>query len=369
LLKVTWLSEEQKVDYRMRDNTTNLLSEYDFLAMEEEIRNTWEWSYDLIDHLEWFNHGINLFQSDDFNEEIEDEVPEIKPQDVIVKKWDIFKLWDHYLMCGDSTSHNDTQKLMQGQKANMIFTDPPYNVNYKWQWKNTSRWIENDHMSDDNFDLFLNDVFARYKETTKNEAWVYVFHSTSTQAAFERSMLKNDFEIKNQLIWNKPSAALWWWAYRWKHEPFYYASIKNTTTNFYWDRTHSTVIETLQWKSDVQILNIIKRAKKAESEWKGTIWSMSRASVSWYVHPTQKPVELIEYALKNSSKPGNIVTDFFGGSGSTLVACEKTWRECRTMELDPHFVQVILKRYHEVTNGLKEITCINRKIDISKIVH
>jgi DNA modification methylase len=274
-------------------------------------------------------------------------------------------------MCWDSTKIDDVSKLMNQELASMIFTDPPYNVNYKWQWKITwtNRKIENDNMSDENFLDFLNDTFDVYKQICIKEAWVYVFHSTSTASIFEKALKHNWFDIKNQLIWNKPSSALWWWDYRWKHEPFFYCSVKWSKTNFYWDRTHSTVIETLEWKTDKELLNILKRARDAEAEWKVTIWSMRRANVNEYVHPTQKPVELIEYALNNSSKIWDNVVDLFWWSGSTLVACEKRKRTCYTMELDPVFVQTIIKRYHEVTNWKKKILSLTRDLDINNILN
>ena len=366
VLRITGLTNTQKKDYRIRDNTTNLMSEWDLEALHQEILALWEDSYDLIDQIEWLD-TLNFFDDETYNEEIEDEVPNIENQEIVVKQWDIFKLWDHILVCGDSSKKEDVQKLMQWKQADMIFTDPPYNVNYKWGWKitGTDRKIENDHMSDTNFITMLNEWFKRYQEITKKEAWVYVFHSTSTKIQFQQALELNGFEIKNQLIWNKPSAALWWGDYRWKHEPFFYCSQKEWKTNFYGDRAHGTVIETFKNKSDEDILRMIKRVKKAESEWKMTLWSMRRCNVNEYVHPTQKPIELIEYALKNSSKKWNIVVDLFWWSGSTLIASEKTNRTCHMMELDPIFIQTIIQRYFDVTNWSKEIECLNRNLNLS----
>jgi DNA modification methylase len=320
---------------------------------------------DIMEHLD-FDLWLN-FWNEEYNEEIEDEIPNIEHQKIVVQHWDIFQLWNHILMCWDSSNQEDVQKLMNKKQADMIFTDPPYNVNYKWGWKKTgtNRKIENDHMSTQNFQIMLNQWFKRYQEVTKKEAWVYVFHSTSTQIQFQQALEENGFEIKNQLIWNKPSAALWWWDYRWKHEPFFYCTQKDSKTNFYGDRTNATVIPTLENKTEKQLLNILKRAKEAEKEWKTTLWSIKRENVNEYLHPTQKPIELIEYALKNSSKSWDIVLDLFWGSWSTLIAAEKTQRICYMMELDPSFIQVMLQRYHDVTNGSKPIKCMNRDLDFS----
>ncbi len=369
VVRVFWLTEDQKKDYRIRDNTTNLLADFNLDNLRIELESLWDFSVDIVEHLD-FDLNFNLFESESYDENVEDEVPQVDNKKIIVKHWDIFQLWEHRLMFWDSTKSDEVEALMNWVKANMIFTDPPYNVNYKWQGKitGTDRKIENDNMSDENFLHFLDDVFDVYRKYTDKEAWVYVFHSTSTASIFEKALEHNGFDIKNQLIWNKPSSALWWWDYRWKHEPFFYCWISGSKTNFYWDRTHSTVIETLHWKTEKQLLNILKRAKDAEAEWRTTLWSMKRANVNEYVHPTQKPVELIEYALNNSSKIWDNILDLFWWSGSTLIASEKKQRTCYMMELDPVFVQTIIKRYYEVTKWKKEITCLNRNLDINKIL-
>lgn len=176
-----------------------------------------------------------------------------------------------------------------------------------------------------------------------------MFHASRTSAQFEKALAINNYEIKNQLIWNKPMSALGWGDYRWKHEPFFYAGQKGKSLQFCGDRTHSTVWDFQ--KTDQQLLNWARRQKKAETDGKTTIWSMKRDNVHEYVHPTQKPVELISYALFNSTKADDIVLDLFLGSGSTLIAAEKTGRICYGMELDPRYVDVIRQRYEDYVNG------------------
>ena len=205
-----------------------------------------------------------------------------------------------------------------------------------------------DDVLSDAFDTFLDKVFANFKEHTKAGGGNYVFHASRTQAQFEKALAANNYEIKNQLIWNKPMSGLGWGDYRWKHEPFFYAGQKGDSIQFYGDRTHSTVWDFQ--KTDQQLLNWAKRQKLAEAQGKTTIWSMKRDNTHEYVHPTQKPVELITYALSNSTKADDIVLDLFLGSGSTLIAAEKTGRICYGMELDPKYVDVILKRWEEYTN-------------------
>jgi DNA modification methylase len=322
--------------------------------------------------LDWLNELysdiVEVDTIDAINKEtIEDDVPRA-PDEMIVERWDIFQLGTHILMFWDSTSPEDVKTLMSGEKASMVFTDPPYNVNYKGGGENTSNTIMNDKMSTDQFAQFLDMVFSRYQEISVEKAWVYIFHSTSTQREFQNSLEKAGFEIKNQLIWNKPMASLGWGDYRWKHEPFFYCTFKGNSANFYGDRTHGTVIDIHETKSEKDLAKAIIRSREIEKEWRTTIWSMKRENVQEYVHPTQKPVELIGYALENSSKKGEIVVDLFGGSGSTLIACEKYHRRSRIMELDPQYIQVIIKRYYEYTGIREGIRCLNRDIDLSPIL-
>lgn len=156
-------------------------------------------------------------------------------------------------------------------------------------------------------------------------------------------------EVKSQLIWNKPHAGLGMNEYRAKHEPFFYATIKDEKPSFYGDRTHTTIIDFQ--KSDAQLTAWAKKQREAEKAGRTTIWTMKREPVSDYVHPTQKPVELIMYALANSSKVEDAILDPFLGSGSTLIACEKTNRNCYGSELDPKFVDVIVERYVEYSEN------------------
>lgn len=349
---VTDLTKAQIKKLRILDNRIGDFAQYDKDALRTELAELWDWGlYDLF-LWRWLEKKTD-------KEEVEDNVPLLSKSDIIVKPGQLFKLWDHYLLCWDTTDTEAVKKFMGNVMADCIFTDPPYNVNYKWMWKKTSRGIENDHMSSSDFDVFLDKVFATYYEVVKKGGGMYCFHSTSTQAQFQKHIEKNWFEIKNQLIWNKPMAALWRWDYRRKHEPFFYCGIKNESIQFYGDRTHSTVVDSLKDKSDKEILKIIKAAKEAEKNGMTTIRSMKRENVSEYVHPTQKPIELIQYALTNSTKIWDVVVDFFQWSGATLIACEKMSRVCYWIEMDPFFVQTIIARYHYYTDWEKEIRCLN----------
>jgi len=342
VIKKEDLTPEEVAAYRLADNKLNE-SAWDMKLVVEELRGM---SLPMLD-LTGFSRDLVL--EDD---EKDDVIPEVEGEPRS-KRGDVYMLGSHRVMCGDSTNADDVAVLMQGTKADLIFTDPPYNVAYQGRGETTSRTIENDDMSDEAFAIFLNEVFKRYRENIKLGAGSYVFHSTSTQDQFAKAMEDNGFSIKNQLIWNKPTASMGWGDYRWKHEPFYYAGLKDVPTQFYGDRTNATVIDL--HKSEQDLMRWAKREKKLESEGKTTIWTMKRDSVQGYKHPTQKPVELITYALANSSKMGDVVLDLFLGSGSTLIASEKSGRICFGMELDPTFIDVIVTRYVQYT-GINEVT-------------
>jgi DNA modification methylase len=288
---------------------------------------------------------------DDPDSDKDDEAP-VLAEDSKTQIGDVWKLGRHRIMCGDATNPDHVKTLMDNQQADVVFTDPPYNVNYKGRGQKTSNTIANDNMEGSAFGQFLEKVFKNYREVVKAGAGLYVFHSSSSQAQFEYAIEKAGMEVKNQLIWNKPAAALGWGDYRWKHEPFFYCATKGKKVQFYGDRKHSTIWDFQ--KTDAQLFAWAQKMKRAEEQGKTTIWSMSRDKVGEYVHPTQKPVELIVYALRNSSKSGDLVLDFFLGSGSTLIAAEKIERTCFGLELDPKYIDVVIKRWEDYTGEKAE---------------
>jgi DNA modification methylase len=237
---------------------------------------------------------------------------------------------------------------MGGVSADMVFTDPPYNVNYKGQGEKTKRGIENDNMDDASFTQFLGDFFKSAEPSVKNGAGWYVFHSSTTQDQFKIAMEEAGLIIRTQLIWNKPTSALGWGDYMWKHEPFYYAGKKGKLV-FYGDRTHKTIFDF--HATEKELIAWVKREKRLETMGLSSIWTMKRDPMNEYVHPTQKPVELITYAMVNSSKAGDVVLDPFGGSGSVIIAAEKSDRVGYSIELDPTFVDIIVQRYVDYTKG------------------
>lgn len=361
VIQYTDLTEEQKKKYRLLDNRLADLSEYDLENLRLELQElNDEWMNDL------FSEFDLQLDEEERDEDKEDEVPAAQP-DPIVQEWDIFELegknGKHYLICGDSTKAETYTKLTElaGKKADLLFTDPPYNVNYKGQGKKTSNGILNDRMSDQNFLFFLQDTFHALQTALNSTAPMYIFHASKTQREFQNAMEENGIEIISQLIWNKPSINHIGAAYKSKHEPFFYARMKGADIPRYGSEIFEETVRTLPTraeKSDKEILQMIKKVKEAEKEGLTTIRTQKRHPVQDYEHPTQKPVELVERAILNSSREWESVLEPFAGSGTTLIAAEKTGRISLNIELDPKYVEVILKRYKRITK--REITCLNR---------
>lgn len=368
VIQYTDLTEEQKKKYRLLDNRLSDLSDYDLENLRLELQElNDEWMNDL------FSEFDLKLEEEEWNEEIEDEAPAVQP-DPIVQEWDIFELegknGKHYLICGDSTKIETYTKLTElaGKKADLLFTDPPYNVNYKGQGKKTSNGILNDRMSDQNFLFFLQDTFYALSTALKPTAPMYVFHASKTQREFQNAMEENGIEIISQLIWNKPSINHVWASYKSKHEPFFYAKMKGADIPWYGSELFEETVRTLPSraeKSDKEILQMIKKVKEAEKEGLTTIRTQKRHPVQDYEHPTQKPVELVERAILNSSREWELVLEPFAGSGTTLIAAEKAGRLSLNIELDPKYVEVIIKRFKRITKG--KVTCNRDDLDLNQI--
>ena len=341
--ETTPLTETQEMAYRIADNKLNE-SDWHMGLVKDDLIDLEAKGFDIT--MTGFDRDVIL--EDDENDDV---VPEAPPEPKS-KVGDVYELGKHIVLCGDSTDSDIWQKIMNGRKADMVFTDPPYNVNYAGRGKNTSEGILNDDMDSEAFDTLLDKAFGCIAEATKAGAGWYVFHSTTTQAQFERALRKHGLAIRNQLIWNKPTASMGWGDYRWKHEPFFYASKDGVESIFYSGRDKYTVIDFHD--SEQKILNWAKKQQKLEKEGRFTIWTMKRDRVSEYKHPTQKPVELITHTLHNSSKAEDLVVDPFLGSGSTLIACQKTERVCAGLELDPKFVDIIVQRWVDYT-GIEQV--------------
>lgn len=259
------------------------------------------------------------------------------------RRGDVWQLGPHLLMCGDSTSEEDVARLMDGAKAALVVTDPPYNVAVESDSARLAadgrNSIMNDDMPAEEFAGFLHAVFQRYAGIMEPSAAVYIFHPSSYQREFENAMNAAGIVVRSQCVWVKNAASFGWSQYRWQHEPVFYAHMKGKAPAWYGDRRQSTV-----WRAGLP----------AEEPEPSTVWEISRGDVTKYVHPTQKPLELLAIPIKNSSSHGDVTVDLFGGSGSTLMTCDQLGRICRTMELDPIFCDVIKQRYQAAT-GTKPV--------------
>lgn len=252
----------------------------------------------------------------------EDEAPE-PPEVAKTQPGDLYQLGQHRLLCGDATVLTHVQRLMGEDQADMVFTDPPYNVDYTGKTADALT-IQNDKMSNEKFYQFLLDAFANMAMLTKPGSAIYICHADSEGLNFRTAMVSAGWLLKQCIIWNKNAFVMGRQDYHWKHEPILYGWLLGASHNWFGDRKQCTV-----WDFD-------KPQRNGE-------------------HPTMKPVSLVAYAIQNSTMPGHIVMDLFGGSGSTLMACEQTGRVCRTVEFDPKYCDVIVQRWEKYTGRSAEL--------------
>ena len=246
----------------------------------------------------------------------EDAVPELSDTPISLPG-DLWILGDHRLLVDDATDPNAVAKLLADSPADLVFTDPPYNVDYEGYTEQRLK-IKGDRMSDAAFKEFLEYAFRSYRTIVKPGASMYVCHSSSWQREFQNALEAAGFEVRCQIIWAKNTFAWGFGRYKFQHEPIFYAHVTDQKDPWYGDKTQST------------------------------LWHEKKPAAN-RIHPTAKPVELVERALLNSSKSGDIVADLFGGSGSTLIGCERRGRHARLMEIDPKYADCIVRRYQEYT--------------------
>jgi len=285
--------------------------------------------------------GIDQFSLEKKNEK-DDEAPET-PDEATSKLGQIYQMGPHRLMCGSATDPDQMAQLMGNVKADMVFTDPPYNVDYKGKGENTKEGILNDKMSDENFQVFMNETYDMMERHSKKSSPWYVCHNHKAQVEFEIGIETTGRSCKTQIIWVKPSAGLGMNEYRSQHEVMFYAVHRDEKVKFYGDRTNTTV-----WDLSMSPEDMLKEFKKLKAG-TSSVWRIGRDNVLDYAHPTQKPVDLVGRAILNSSKAEDVILDSFLGSGTTLIAAQKHGRVCYGMELDPKYVDVIVQRWEEYT--------------------
>lgn len=357
VVKVFWLSEEQKKDYRIRDNTTALLADFDLENLKIELESLWDFSSDILSHLN-FDIWLNFWEEKTFDESIEDEVPEIEDdEEIIVKEWDIFQVWTHVLMCGSSTDEKQVKKLLNSKKVNCVITDPPYLMNFEWsiwKWgkksnKHNHKKIENDDLKWLEWQKFLQDFLKQIKE---NCSWsYYIFFYRLWIDKIFKAMDQEKMRRRNLIIWKKNHFNLSPTDYKSIYEPIVNGWANDYQPIFYgWNEEHKFYWR--KWEIDVldlEVSSVLENQKTLKND----------------LHPTMKPISLIEKILNNSTKENDTVLDLFWWSGSTLIACEKKQRKCFMMELDTKYVQVIIKRFMQVTGETQKVKCLNRKLDLN----
>jgi DNA modification methylase len=297
------LNDEQIKAFRLADNKTAELATWDLSKLEDELAHLdmdmLQFGFEEMEELLPDNAA-----DDDFD--VDDEIPEIP----FSQPGDIYELGPHRLMCGDSTDSEQVKTLLDGKEVDMIFTDPPYNVDYE----GTAGKIKNDKMEDDTFYLFLLDAFKNMFEHTKPGGAIYCCHADTEGLNFRNAFKNAGYKLAECLIWVKNALVLGRQDYHWRHEPILYGWKEGAAHYFVDDRSQDTIWE-------------YNKPRKNEE------------------HPTMKPLELVGKAISNSSRRHESILDLFGGSGSTMIAADQLDRKSFLMELDEKFIDVTVKRY------------------------
>ena len=322
---VDYLTDAQKKAYILADNRMAMDAGWDDELLKIEMEELQNLGYDLeftgFDEKEL----ADLFGVDDKEvKEDEFDLTAALEKASFVERGDVWFVGKHKLMCGDATSSEDVAKLMEDKKANLILTDPPYNVAFK---SSDGLTIQNDSMDNNDFYEFLYLSFKNMADHLENGGAAYVFHADTEGLNFRKAFIDAGFHLAGCCIWVKDSLVLGRSDYQWQHEPVLYGFLQNGKHPWYSDRKQTTI-----WNFD--------KPKKNSN------------------HPTSKPLDLLAYPINNSTQANAIVIDTFGGSGSTLMACEQMNRICYTMELDEKYASVILRRYVEDTNDSENVYVI-----------
>ena len=334
---VDHLTEAQKKAYIIADNRMALDAGWDEEILRVEIEALQAEAFDISltgfgdDEIsDIFGKDKNGVEDDDY------DLTAALEKAAFVEKGDVWVVGRHRLVCGDATSADDVAILMDGKKANLIVTDPPYGVSFK---STSGLTIKNDSMKDEEFYNFLHKSFENMVAHLESGGSAYVFHADTEGLTFRKAFIDAGFHLAGVCIWSKNSLVLGRSDYQWQHEPVLYGFLKNGKHRWYSDRKQTTI-----WN--------FNKPKRNEN------------------HPTSKPLDLLSYPIRNSSQENAIIIDTFGGSGSTLMACEATNRICYTMELDEKYASVILRRYVEDTGDVDGVYVLrgDKRIPYTELV-
>lgn len=353
VIRLGHLNEEQRKAYTLIHNklTMNTGFDLDILASElQAIENInmkdYDFELDISDEM-----VIEDIEEDNFNPEV--------PEEATAKRGQVYQLGEHRLMCGDSTSAADVQKLMGDEQADCLLTDPPYNVNYGGDASSPAntgkhRLIENDNLTDSDFYKFLLAFYQNAESALRPGGSFYIWHADSEGYNFRKALRDAGLQLRQTLIWNKNALVLGRQDYQWKHEPCLYGWKDGAAHYFTSSRSETTVYEdeTPDF-SKMKKEELVKMLESVYSQATTVIDEMKPSKSD--LHPTMKPLRLMAYLIQNSTRKGEIILDLFGGSGSTLIAAEETKRRCRMMEYDPRYVDVIIQRWEEQTGKKAEL--------------
>lgn len=343
------IEEEKRKALIIADNKLALNAGWDQELLALELRAIGEYAaltgFSENELLEYFGGGIDEGLTDP------DAVPEI-PDKPVTKKGDVWLLEGHRVMCGDTTSSDDIDALMCNDQADMVWTDPPYNVNYEGG-SGPRTTIENDDMESQAFRLFLLDSFATMLTKTKDGGCIYIAHADSEGRNFRSAMEDSGWMMKQCLIWAKNRAVLSRQDYNWQHEPILYGWKPGAAHYFAGDFTLTTLIDEAEEPSDMSKKELVELVEEIKKHQNSSVIRVDRENKCG-LHPTMKPVNLVRQCVIASAREGEIVLDGFGGSGTTLITCQTVRRKARIMELDPLFCDVIVKRWQDFTG--KEAT-------------
>ena len=349
------LTEQQIKAYRLADNRVAELAAWDMDKLNIEL--------EALENIDMTAFGFEEFD-DTEDEEPEDIIEDDLPEDVPTrtKPGQLWRLGRHYMLCGDSTKPEDVERVMRGGQADILLTDPPYNVSVgDCERPNSSHnnvHIQNDKMPEDVFIKWLSKALTNANDHMRAGAAFYIFYAGLHHTEFDYALRSvPEFKVHEQLVWVKDHFVLGRNSdYQWQHEPAFYGWKTGATHYFTDSRAEGTVIEDAGVKlSTLKKSELIELCQKLmQRDTASTVLRAEKPSTA-DLHPTVKPQELICYLLRNSSRKGETVLDLFGGSGSTLIACEQLGRTAHTIEIDPHYADVIIQRYIDFVGTDEEV--------------
>jgi site-specific DNA-methyltransferase (adenine-specific) len=335
------LTEDEQKQFIIKDNVGFGEWDWEMLANEWDAEELESWGLDLPDI---------IVTDDPIVQEDNYEMPDEVQTDIV--HGDVFEIGEHKLMCGSSTDAQDVALLFKGKKADMVLTDPPYNVDYIGKTKDALT-IKNDSMDDDSFDNFLFDFYTNFQNETKaGGAWYVWSPPGNTETQFRNQFAKSGLLLKQCLVWVKNTMVMGRQDYHWKHESCLYGWKAGAAHYFIDDRTKTTVIEDNIDPKKLSKAELLKMVQEMLSDKLKTTVLRADKPLKNDLHPTMKPILLLSPLIENSSKVGQIVADAFLGSGSTMVASHQLKRKCYGMELDPKYCQVIVDRMRKLDASL-----------------